>query len=541
MKKLLITCCILFLYSCGKPSPNLVGSWEGRFDAEVLGEYNSGFATMNIAENGTASLILYSNYGQIKHTGRVDENIFRIKNSTPTKTVKIIENDYTLGFKMALIWKGFSGDVTFNSKVKILGSETVKSSSPIQKDIVQFHADSIESFNTKHKADISIPRFSNTSNPQYVDTLSFLLSLYEAYSELQTWVKEEEIVQLKDKVFKHILSSVNQLDESNRYLILNKAIKVVDDVVPYEQKLIKLLKNRQENRKRNGDIVGLLKVYNELYALTQDSGYLARIKRCEEVSSIPSVEVISTGLTRIPSGKPKESVTIFGEEIDYTFHIQTVEVTNKQYATFLNEAQKDFGIHNDKSKVYGSFRTNDGQVHRDVILSTIYRISSKVYNEEGSYLVRPGYDYHPATGISWYGAMAFCAFYNVRLPTEEEWMKAASHREAYIYPWGASQPTCDAFRQNAAIFADCGVTYPEKVGSLEHSRSYFGLFDAAGNVYEWILNDSQELEAGKVLKGGGFNNTAEEIAVRYKHHDEKASIARANGFRFVVHDHPFDG
>jgi sulfatase modifying factor 1 len=85
----------------------------------------------------------------------------------------------------------------------------------------------------------------------------------------------------------------------------------------------------------------------------------------------------------------------------------------------------------------------------------------------------------PAVGITWYNAHAYCAWAGKRLPTEAEWEKAARGPDGDIYPWGDEPPTCEL-----AQFRGCLPDATLPVGSLP--AGHYGIFDMAGNGYEWV-------------------------------------------------------
>lgn len=85
---------------------------------------------------------------------------------------------------------------------------------------------------------------------------------------------------------------------------------------------------------------------------------------------------------------------------------------------------------------------------------------------------------HPVTGISWHDAQAYAAWAGKRLPTEEEWEKAARGTDGRKWPWG------NVFERGRCNLG-AGIT---PVGSFEGDRSPYGALDMAGNVQEWTAS-----------------------------------------------------
>ena len=118
-----------------------------------------------------------------------------------------------------------------------------------------------------------------------------------------------------------------------------------------------------------------------------------------------------------------------------------------------------------------------------------------------------GQDAHPVTGISWYEAAAYAEYVDKALPTIYQWMRAAradlrTHFEGYILPWGlaSSGPAVDSARERRANFLGAGTV---AVDSYPFGMSPFGVYNMAGNVEEWCVN---ERGTGRATAGGSFED-----------------------------------
>jgi formylglycine-generating enzyme required for sulfatase activity len=149
--------------------------------------------------------------------------------------------------------------------------------------------------------------------------------------------------------------------------------------------------------------------------------------------------------------------------------------------------------------------------------------------------------HHPVVGVTCFEAEAYCAWLSaekrrtVRLPTEDEWERAARGDDRRPYPWG------EVFLNTLTNTVESERHETVPAASLPGDVSPFGVMDMAGNVQQWTstiyLPLPEEIHAQGlhyVVRGGSFNDLAYGARTSYRRAYPAGYFFSFLGFRIAV-------
>ena len=222
----------------------------------------------------------------------------------------------------------------------------------------------------------------------------------------------------------------------------------------------------------------------------------------------------------IPAGEVK--VKRNGKLKNYqvpTFEIGKYPVTNAQYMEFIE--------------------ASDGYSKVDWWDYSVHALRWRHTHEE-AFRPKPVGNDHPCVNVCWYEAVAFCRWLsyqtgmNISLPTEQQWQRAAQGNDNRLYPWG------NTFDRACCNTKESGMRLTVPVNNYPSGVSPYGVFDMAGNVWEWCINNEDSgndtntsQDENRVIKGGSFIGTYKRAQTRFFYSLNPQCRYDTIGFRLV--------
>lgn len=287
---------------------------------------------------------------------------------------------------------------------------------------------------------------------------------------------------------------------------------------------------------------------NKIYAKVFDKGWLKENWPVSPKQRLRTASIVATAL--LIGGLATYSVLNYGKDIRWLY---TVWQSGESVPSPVTPFQDAYGVKMvtvpEGSFEMGSENGYSGElpvhtVYIDEFEMDIYEVTNAQYHEcveDGAcqepyltyshnrfrYYGDPFYNHYPVIYVDWNMATDYCEWRGARLPTEAEWEYAArGGLEGKNYPWGDTAPVCAPGAMNGANFGDCTSSDTMKVGTF--APNGYGLYDMAGNVWEWTADwyaegyyaNSPEInptgpEDGefKMLRGGSWVITGDLLRV----------------------------
>ena len=285
--------------------------------------------------------------------------------------------------------------------------------------------------------------------------------------------------------------------------------------------------------------------------------FAALLASCAPVDLNAPMPTFDTGIdptswAQVPAGE-----FYFGqhEDVESTdaYEIMVTDVTAQQYADFLNAALADGTLKIEGDSVLGYYPGDEFRAVKheleikegDWEYIPLADPSQRVRYDGTRFSVQQGYENHPMTMVTWFGAWGYCEYNESRLPTEVEWEKAARGTDTRPFPWGD-----EILRENANFYASrdpfedmssfgsrtspVGFYNGKSYDGYQtvNSASPYGLYDMAGNVWQWV-GDVMEGFSDRFMKGGSKDTYDMDLRIWVHNSAPPMYFSPGVGFRCV--------
>ncbi len=365
---------------------------------------------------------------------------------------------------------------------------------PLIARVLDHNIRSVKRFLNNMNLMTSLANNAGTNVSKYPDAILRWSIVDYVYPQLAKLMKEDvQYVQVMvEKITK--LEEKQSADEWTLTDEMVRDLGIPDPVVKYlrEKKVVDLVKDLPTEE---GVMEGLMR----LSATTES----AEEKREKEAVLGPRVEANMVTVEKGPflyGEEPEEHV------IPNDFEIDIYPVTNEQFRQFVE---------------------GGGYANEDLWSKDGWKWKEKQKASQPKYWNDNKWNQpdHPVVGVTWFEAEAFARSVGKRLPTEEEWEKAARGKEGQIYSW---EGEFDSAKCNNAASGSEGTT---PVTKYVKGRSPYGCYDMAGNVWEWTDSLYDQDKDRRVLRGGSWFYGADFLRASFRGRDAPSDRDDNVGFR----------
>ena len=207
----------------------------------------------------------------------------------------------------------------------------------------------------------------------------------------------------------------------------------------------------------------------------------------------------------------KNLINVEGKTNLRAFNITKYEITNADYASFLNAIKAD-----------------DKMLEAWINMKPTNNDDQGISLNNNAFAVKFGYENKPVSFVSYYGAAAYCRWAGGRLPTEQEWEWAATGgAQTENLTYGSTNNTREIVWLNGI------ANNLTNVDDERFPPNPLGLTHVAGNVWEWC-NTNNESDNSAIIKGGSVTSGPNQFRPSYSRKLPKNNFDGYYGFRMVV-------
>jgi formylglycine-generating enzyme len=237
------------------------------------------------------------------------------------------------------------------------------------------------------------------------------------------------------------------------------------------------------------------------------------------------------------------------------YEIMVTDVTVSQYTDYLTAAlsngQVKIGEFKGQKAIVGNYPGDafHGVKHEeeikagDWIYIPLDNPASRFNFDGTTFAPVSGYENHPMTNVTWFGAWGYCKAIDARIPTEMEWEKAGRGTDKRPFPWGD-----EILRENANFYSSrdpfedmnsvgsrtspVGFYNGQTYGNYQtlNSASPYGLYDMAGNVWQWTGNVYEGMHY-RFMRGGSKDTYDMDLRLWVRNNATPTYFSPGVGFR----------